>query len=137
VAGFTFSTEIAVRFAETDAQGVAHNASYLVWYEVARIDYLARYAGGYQRIRDGGLEALTIEAHVRYLQPVRFDDRLLIRARCGEVRGARFRFDYLVERSGETVADGWTQHALVDATSLRPVRVPEWLVEAIRQASAS
>ena len=137
MAGFTFSTEIAVRFAETDAQGVAHNASYLVWYEVARIDYLARYAGGYQRIRDGGLEALTIEAHVRYLQPVRFDDRLLIRARCGEVRGARFRFDYLVERSGETVADGWTQHALVDATSLRPVRVPEWLVEAIRQASAS
>src|SRR5439155_1033370 len=33
VAGF--STEVTVRFAETDAQGVAHNANYLVWYEVA------------------------------------------------------------------------------------------------------
>ena len=38
--GFGFSTEITVRFAETDAQGIAHNASYLVWYEVARIEYL-------------------------------------------------------------------------------------------------
>jgi acyl-CoA thioester hydrolase len=136
VAGFTFSTEVAVRFAETDAQGVAHNSSYLVWYEVARIAYLARHAGGYQRIRDEGFEALTIEAHVRYLQPVRFDDRLRIQTRCGDVRGARFRFDYVIDRDGEAVADGWTLHALVDAVSLRPVRVPEWLAEAIRQAAA-
>src|SRR5581483_10148054 len=33
VEGFRFSTELAVRFAETDAQGVAHNAAYLVWFE--------------------------------------------------------------------------------------------------------
>ena len=50
--GLRFSTDVRVRFAETDAQGVAHNAAYLVWFEVARIDYLARYAGGYQRLRD-------------------------------------------------------------------------------------
>src|SRR5205807_6095412 len=43
VDGFNFSTEIRVRFAETDAQGVAHNAEYLVWYEVARIAYLDRF----------------------------------------------------------------------------------------------
>ena len=34
--GFRFSTEIVVRFAETDAQGIAHHASCLVWREVAR-----------------------------------------------------------------------------------------------------
>ena len=38
--GFRFSTEIRVRFAETDAQAIAHNASYLVWFEVARVEYL-------------------------------------------------------------------------------------------------
>src|SRR6266545_7160381 len=69
VNGFSFATDVRVRFAETDAQGVAHNAAYLVWFEVARIDYLERFAGGYQAIRDRGLEALTIEAHVRYLAP--------------------------------------------------------------------
>src|SRR5262249_54979874 len=127
---FSHSTELSVRFAETDAQGIAHNASYLVWYEVARVDYLARYTGGYNRIRGLGIEALTIEAHVRYLGAVSFDDRLGVNVRCGALRGARFRFDYLIERmtaaGAEPVADGWTLHATVDHESLRPTRLPDW-----------
>jgi len=58
--GYRFSTEITVRFAETDAQGIAHNASYLVWYEVARIGYLARFRDGYRTLQEDGYEALTI-----------------------------------------------------------------------------
>jgi acyl-CoA thioester hydrolase len=133
---FRFATEVRVRFAETDAQGVAHNSVYLVWFEVARIDYLARFRGGYPGLRDDGVEALTIESHVRYLAPAAFDDRLTIRARCGELRGARFRFDYAVERNGEGIADGWTRHACVDAVSYRPTRVPGWLADEIASAEA-
>ncbi len=134
--GFVFSTPIRVRFAETDAQGIAHNANYAVWFEVARVDYLERYAGGYQRLRDLGLEALVLETHVRYLRPAVFDDRLLVHARCLDVRGARFRYEYVVERGGTPIADGWTAHATVDSTTLRPTRMPSWLVEAIATAEA-
>lgn len=134
--GFNFHTEVRVRFAETDAQGVAHNAVYLVWFEVARIAYLARYAQGYPHIQEQGYEALTIETHVRYLRPVRFDDLLLIHARCGDIRGARFRYEYTITRAGELVADGWTQHAVVDAETLRPARFPAWLAEAVAEAEA-
>jgi acyl-CoA thioester hydrolase len=131
---FRFATDVKVRFAETDAQGVAHNSVYLVWFEVARIDYLARFRGGYPGLRAGGIEALTIESHVRYLEPARFDDRLAVRAHCGELRGARFRFDYSIEREGVQIADGWTRHACVDATTHRPTRVPVWLAEEIATA---
>ena len=131
---FRFATEVRVRFAETDAQGVVHNSVYLVWFEIARIDYLARFRGGYPELRANGIEALTIESHVRYLSPARFDDRLAIRCACGELRGARFRFDYAIERDGEAIADGWTRHATVDATTHRPMRVPTWLVEEIATA---
>ncbi len=41
--GYSFTTRVRVRFADTDAQGVAHNASYLVWFEVARVEYLRAY----------------------------------------------------------------------------------------------
>ena len=129
--GFNFQTEVTVRFAETDAQGVAHNAAYLVWFEVARIDYLARYAHGYKHIQEQGYEALTIESHVRYLKPVAFDDRLVVHARCGDIRGARFAYEYAVTRDEEVVADGWTRHAVVDAETMRPARFPAWLAEAI------
>jgi acyl-CoA thioester hydrolase len=135
--GFTFSTELAVRFAETDAQGVAHNAVYLVWFEVARIEYLARFREGYKGLQADGYEALTTESHVRYLKPVFFDDRLRVHARCVDLRGARFRYEYVLERQGEIVADGWTQHATVDRVTLRPTRFPVWLAEAIAAAERS
>ena len=129
--GFSFWTELKARFAETDSQGIVHNSVYLVWFEVARIAYLERYAGGYPALRERGIEALVLESHVRYLRPARFADRILVHARCGEIRGARFRYDYAVERDGELLADGWTRHATVDGRTLRPTRVPDWLAQAI------
>src|SRR3954464_4259882 len=137
--GFTIATPIRVRFAETDAQGVAHNSSYFVWFEVARVDYLEQVAGGYPRLREQGIEALVLECHVRYVKPAVFDDRLLVHARCVGLRGARFRFEYAIAREadGEVLADGWTAHGVVDATSWRPTRVPSSLAASIRAAESS
>jgi acyl-CoA thioester hydrolase len=137
VGGFRFRTDIRVRFAETDAQGIAHNSNYLVWFEVARVGYLEEFAGGYPALREQGVESFVLESHVRYRRPVQFDDRLCIHARVGELRGARFRFDYEVERGGELIADGWTSHACVDARTLRPTRIPKSLAEAITRAEES
>jgi acyl-CoA thioester hydrolase len=133
---FDFSTEVKVRFAETDAQGIAHHANYLVWFEAARIEYLARFRGGYRELQAEGIEALTLDASVTYRAPARFDDLLVIHTRCGELRGARFRFHYRVERDGELIAEGSTGHACADARTLRPTRVPRWLVDEIPSAES-
>ena len=132
--GFTFSTDVRIRFAETDAQGIAHHASFVVWLEVARVAYLAEYARGYQTIRDSGLEALTTEVCLRYHRAAYFDETLTVRARCVDIRGARFTYEYRVERADELVADGYTRHACVDRETYRPTRLPDWLVEAIASA---
>ena len=108
-----------------------HNSVYLVWFEIGRIEYLERFAGGYPKLRAQGVEAVVLEAHVRYRKPARFDDRLLIRVRTGEPRGVRFRFEYRIERDGDLLVDGWTDHATVDATTMKAIRVPEWLEEAL------
>lgn len=130
-------TDVRVRFAETDAQGIAHHAAYLVWFEIARIDYLARFGGGYPALRAQGLEATTAVVYVKYRRSAQFDDSIVVHTRCSEVRGARFRFEYTVERDGETIAEGWTGHACVDGKTMRPTRVPAWLVEAITAAEAA
>ena len=137
--GFTFSTTVRVRFADTDAQGIAHNSRYFVWFEVARVEYLREFAGGYQSLRDHGIEALVLESHCRYIAPARFDDLLHVHARCRDLRGARFRYEYAIVRDdGTLVAEGYTSHACVDARTLAPTRVPDWLREAIdRVESAS
>jgi acyl-CoA thioester hydrolase len=133
---FRFSTDLRARFAETDAQGVVHNSVYLVWFEIARIAYLEEHAGGYPALRETGLESFVLESYVRYRQPAHFDDRLRIHARVGELRGARFRFDYEIRRDGELIAGGWTAHACVDAETLRPTRIPQALADAITKAES-
>jgi acyl-CoA thioester hydrolase len=135
--GYAFTHRVRVRFAETDAQGIAHHASFVVWLEEARVAYLAAFAGGYQAIRDGGIEALTTGVHLEYERAAVFDDVLTIGVRCTEIRGARFRYEYLVVRDGERMAHGWTSHATVDAATHRPTRVPEWFVEDVLRAEAS
>jgi acyl-CoA thioester hydrolase len=137
VDAFTFSIPIRVRFADTDAQGVAHNSAYVVWFEVARVEYLREFAGGYQALRDEGVEALVLESFCRYRIPARFDDELVVHTRCVGPRGARFRYEYAIVRGEELLADGFTEHACVDAVTFRPTRVPEWLADAIRAAEAS
>jgi acyl-CoA thioester hydrolase len=132
--GYRFFTELNVRFSETDAQGVVHNAVYLVWFEIARVAYLGQFPGGYKGLVEQGIDATTTEAHVRYQDGTRFDDELRIHVRARDVRGARFRFEYVVERVNEpaaVVAEGWTAHACVNAETLRPTRMPGWLAEAI------
>lgn len=134
--GYNFSTEVLVRFAETDAQGIAHHAAFVVWLEVARVAYLTEHAGGYLKIRAQGIEALTTEVNVRYHRAARFDDRLRIWTRCVDIRGARFRYEYVVERDGELVAEGYTAHATVDAATRLPTRVPAWFAECVATAEA-
>ena len=138
--GYSFSTDLTVRFSETDAQGVVHNAVYLVWFEIARIAYLAQFGDGYKGLVEQGIDATTTEASVRYRDGTRFDDELRIHVRATDLRGARFRFEYVIERTSEPkgiVADGWTAHACVNAETLRPTRMPAWLAEAIAGVESS
>jgi acyl-CoA thioester hydrolase len=136
VDGFTFSTPVRVRFADTDAQGIAHNSAYVVWFEVARVEYLREFAGGYQALRDRGVEALVLESTVRYRIPAVFDDELFVHCRCLGIRGARFRYEYAITRGEELIAEGHTEHACVDAETMRPTRIPDWLVDAITAAES-
>lgn len=135
--GYPFEHAVRVRFAETDAQGIAHHASFVVWLEEARVAYLAAFAGGYQAIRERGIEALTTGVHLEYERAAVFDDVLAIGVRCAKIRGARFRYEYAVERNGLRVAHGWTTHATVDAATHRPTRVPAWFVDDVLRAEAS
>ena len=108
--GFSFSTAIRVRFAETDAQGIAHNSNYLVWFEVARVEYLEQFAGGYQRLRDLGVEALVLESHVRYLAAGEVRRPAASFTRAASTCAARASATSTrSSAAGELIADGWTR----------------------------
>jgi acyl-CoA thioester hydrolase len=113
--------------------GVAYYGTYLTFFEAGRVEAMRQAGFAYSRLVDRGLHSPVIEATVQYRTPARFDDVLLIAAHVAQVRSARFRFDYTIRRSGDDalIAQGHTVHACVDAATLRPVRLPAWLQQAL------
>ena len=118
--------EVRVRYAETDQMGVAHHASYLVWFEAGRTEFIRSRGRSYAQIEADGWLLVVVEARCRYLRPARYDDVLTVRTRLGATGRATLAFDYEVVRraDGEVVARGTTVHAAVDRAG-RPRRIPE------------
>ena len=78
-----------------------------------------------------------LESHARFLAPALFDDRLLVNARCLDVRGARFRFEYAITRDGvhdRRRLDDGTARSTRRRCGRRGSRA--WLVDAIATAEA-
>jgi acyl-CoA thioester hydrolase len=115
---------VRVRYAETDQMGVAHHASYFVWFEAGRTEFIRERGRSYAQIEDGGWRLVVVEAACRYRHPARYDDVITVRTRLRKLRSATFEFEYEVIRTtdGELLADGFTVHAAVDPTG-RPRRI--------------
>ena len=125
--------ELRVRYAETDQMRVAHHASYLVWFEAARTEFIRARGRSYADVEKAGWLLMVVEAQCRYRRPARYDDVLVIRTRLRTLGRATLSFGYQVARraDGEVLADGYTVHAVVDRTG-RARRVPEEIAGALR-----
>jgi len=107
-------TPIRVRYAETDCMKVVYYANYLIYFEVARVEFL-RQQGHAMSDVDQKVHMPVVEAVVRYHKPALLDDLLQARCWIAERKRASFRFGYeLVNDRGERVASGSTLHACWD-----------------------
>lgn len=118
--------EVRVRYAETDQMGVAHHASYLVWFEAGRTEFIRARGRSYAQVEQGGWLLVVVEACCRYRRPARYDEVLIVRTGLRDLRPATLSFGYQVIRhaDGELLAEGYTVHAAVDRTG-RPRRIPD------------
>jgi acyl-CoA thioester hydrolase len=119
------TSTVRVRYAETDKMGIVYYAHYLVWFEIARTDWLRATGWTYRSMEDEGFGLPVIEAHCDYKSSARYDDQIAITTTARLVSAVRLAFDYTVSRpaDGTLIASGHTVHATVDRAG-RPVRLP-------------
>jgi acyl-CoA thioester hydrolase len=119
------TSTVRVRYAETDQMGIVYYANYLVWFEIARTDWLRATGWTYRAMEHEGFALPVIEAHCDYKSSARYDDEIAIVTRARMVSAVRLAFDYTLSRpaDGAIIAAGHTVHATVDRTG-RPVRLP-------------
>ncbi|NLE76166.1 MAG: acyl-CoA thioesterase [Chloroflexi bacterium] len=119
-------SELRARYAETDAQGVVYYANYLVWFEVARVNYLRAAGQDYRQWEARGFGIAIAQALCNYHAPARFNDPITLRVWVSEVGATSFRFQYQARHAetGALLADGHTVQVFIDLNDGRPIPIP-------------
>jgi acyl-CoA thioester hydrolase len=142
------TTEVRVRYAETDQMGIVYYANYLVWFELGRVELLRSLGLAYSRLEtDHGCILPVIEVSCRYKSPARYDDEILIETRPAMLRGSVLKFSYRIlrkapqgeEQTGQNqtsqeqtlLAEGETVHVVCD-DKLQRKPLPEKYEAALR-----
>jgi acyl-CoA thioester hydrolase len=115
---------LRVRFVETDLMGVVHHATYFVYFEAGRVDWLHKRGVSYDSWAKQGVHLPVVDARVRYRKPARFDEELTVVTTCAAVTRVTVRFVYRIERGAELLCDGETLLACV-GNDLTAKRIPE------------
>ncbi len=114
-----------MRYAETDQMGVVYYANYLVWMEVARVEYCQAIGFRYREMEiEDGIFLAVCESYCRYVSPARFDDQVVISTLVTDISRRFVSFDYEMTIEGRRVATGRTRHIFL-SRDLRPVRLPD------------
>ncbi len=112
------SSPLRVRYAETDASGIAHHSAYLPWLEMGRVDWLRAAGMRYTEIEVSGLSLPVVELQIRYVKAVRFDDALRVRTALTDLRSRSLRFGYEIvtdEANPIQVANASSRHICLSA----------------------
>jgi len=118
------SSEVRVRYQETDAMGIVYHANYLTWFEIARVDMLDKLGAPYRDLEAQGYLLPVLEASLKYKKPAKFDDRLTVSASIRELPSVRITIHYEVLRGNERLVLGSTMHAFIGKDGY-PVKPPD------------
>lgn len=122
-------TRLRVRYAETDQSGVVYHANYLIWLEVGRVELCRDYGFNYRDMeKDANAFLPVTECRVKFRNPARYDDEIIVRTRVQELRSRAISFAYEVLRaSDETLlAEGETHHIVMNSQGRAKAFPPEF-----------
>lgn len=125
--GVSFTTEIRVRYAETDGMRVVYHGNYLTYFEEARTNLFRNIGVVYAEIERAGIFLVVLEANVKYRRGAVYDDVLQVKASLKEIPTLKITIDYEITRNGgnEILVTGQTVHAFTNAQTGRPIRPPQ------------
>ena len=126
----TSSTDIEVRYAETDMMGIAHHASYLPWLEIARGNLLKERGISYAKLEESGIMLPVVEIKMNYRRPATYDDIVTINSVIKERPFAKIRVDYELQKEDQIIADGYSVHAFINQSG-QPIKAPRIIKETL------
>lgn len=133
-----FEFPVRIYWEDTDAGGIVFYANYLKFFERARTEWLRERGVGQQQLREltGGMFVVS-DAQLRYHRPARLDDELIVTAQLQESgrasltigQQALLKPEQMTDSRPVLLCEGTIRIGWVDATTMRPARMPGFLLE--------
>lgn len=125
-----FSTNIRVRYAETDQMGYCYYGNYASYFEVARVEALRERGVSYREMEDNGILLPVKIFEIAYHQPAKYDDLLEIRTQIVQLEGVRIAFTYKTyNEAGVLLNEAYTLLVFVSAETQKPMAIPPAIFE--------
>ncbi|MBQ3582099.1 MAG: acyl-CoA thioesterase [Alistipes sp.] len=130
----SYSTQVRVRYKDTDQMGIMHHSNYVVLYEQARTEWLRDMGLTYAEIERRGIMSPIIEVHSRYHYPAFYDEVLTIKVSMEEMPVARLVIaSEVFNEAGKLINTGSVTLGFMHASTRRPCRAPEWFIAALEE----
>jgi acyl-CoA thioester hydrolase len=140
----SFRWAARVYWEDTDGGGAVYYANYLKFLERARTEWLRALGVSQQSLaREQGILFIVVSVEIRYRHPARLDDELVVTCEPQRAGGASLSFGQRIYRREEVdapleqrtlIAAAEVRVACVDARTLRPQRLPDFVVKAVTTA---
>lgn len=109
---FVCENQVRVRYAETDAMGIVHHSSYIVYFEEGRTHYARERGQPYSIFEASGYYLAVTGVHVRYHKSARYEQLLTLKTWVTEMKSRGLTFEYVImdNESGDVLVTGSTEH---------------------------
>jgi acyl-CoA thioester hydrolase len=76
---YTHTTQVRVRYGETDQMGYLYYGNYALYYEVGRTEAIRSLGLSYKEMEENGVALPVIKCESRYLRPAFYDQLITIK----------------------------------------------------------
>ena len=123
-----FAIPVRIYYEDTDAGGVVYYANYLKFFERCRTEWMRQVGHDQSQLAaDAGIAFVARKVACEYLKPARLDDLLSVGLEVERLTRVRVIFRQHVRRGDEELVTGTVEIACVDAATLRPAPIPDFL----------
>jgi acyl-CoA thioester hydrolase len=131
---FESSTQVRVRYAETDQMNVVYHGNYAQYFEVARAEAIRQLGFTYKNMETLGTYMPITELHCKYLRPAHYDDLLTVKMILKEMpAGHKITFDHEVyNEAGSLLTIGKVVLYFISAATREKVAMPQELALKLR-----
>ena len=130
---FEFTTQLRVRYGETDQMGYVYYGNYAEFYEVARVEMLRTLGTSYKLMEASGVMMPVVELHCKYLKPALYDQIITIKVVLDEMPRAGMRFKYMLyNEDNELINTGETLLVFVKMDTNKICFIPKELAAKLK-----